>query len=137
MPKIVVIGGGVAGIGAALELADRGHKVKLLEKEFLGNGASGRNPGRMGHGFHYVDIETAKMYLRASIQVQRKYPHYLIGREYEFSHPIRHGRYQITMDSVNTPEEILSTYEQINLNINFILPVICTLACYHFGNQII
>ena len=31
--KVLVIGGGVAGIQAALELADGGHQVYLVEKE--------------------------------------------------------------------------------------------------------
>jgi heterodisulfide reductase subunit A len=32
-PAALVIGGGVAGIQAALDLADGGHKVFLVEKE--------------------------------------------------------------------------------------------------------
>ena len=32
-PKVLVIGGGVAGIEAALELAEAGHKVVLVEKQ--------------------------------------------------------------------------------------------------------
>lgn len=113
MPMIVVIGAGAAGFSAALELARRGHKVKLIEQATLGSGSSGRNPGRMGHGFHYVDIETAKMYLRASIQVQRTYPNYLIAKDLPFDHPFRHGRYFITKDSDNPPKMILETYEKI------------------------
>jgi hypothetical protein len=62
----VVIGGGVAGCAAALELADRGYRVTLLEKNTIGSGASSTNPGRMGHGFHYVDVKTAVMYLHNS-----------------------------------------------------------------------
>jgi predicted Ser/Thr protein kinase len=113
MNSIIVVGGGAAGIGAALEIAERGYQVQLIEKNQLGTGSSGRNPGRMGHGFHYEDFDTAKMYLRASIQVQRKYPRYLIGIEKDFSHPIRHGRYFITKDSKPTPQKILETYEKI------------------------
>lgn len=113
MPMIVVIGAGAAGFSAALELARRGHKVKLIEQATLGSGSSGRNPGRMGHGFHYVDIETAKMYLRASIQVQRTYPNYLIAKDEPFDHPFRHGRYFITKNSDSPPEMILDTYEKI------------------------
>ncbi len=113
MPEVIVIGGGVAGFGAALELAERGYQVKIIEKSLLGSGASGRNPGRMGHGFHYVNVETAIMYLRASIQAQRKYPHYVVGRELPNNHPIRHGRFFITKDSDNRPQQILATYEKI------------------------
>ncbi|CDZ77575.1 bifunctional tRNA (mnm(5)s(2)U34)-methyltransferase/FAD-dependent cmnm(5)s(2)U34 oxidoreductase [Legionella massiliensis] len=111
---IIVIGAGAAGFSAALALANRGYKVKLIERQTLGAGSSGRNPGRMGHGFHYVDVETAKMYLRASIQVQRTYPGYLVGGDkLSDDHFLRHGRYFITKDSDNTPTEILATYAAI------------------------
>ena len=113
MPTVVVIGAGAAGLGAALELVRRGYKVILLEQATLGSGASGRNPGRMGHGFHYVDKETATMYLRASVEVQRSHPNYLVGKTLQFDHPLRHGRYFITKDSDNRPEEILETYKHI------------------------
>lgn len=113
MQDVIVIGAGAAGFSAALELADRGHKVKLIEQGILGSGSSGRNPGRMGHGFHYVDLDTAKMYLRASIEVQRKYPDYLVGKERPFDDAVRHGRYFITKKTDSTKEQILETYQGI------------------------
>lgn len=112
-PTIVVMGAGAAGISSALELAARGYHVDLIEQNTLGSGSSGRNPGRMGHGFHYVDIKTAILYLQSSIQVQRKYPGYLIGEELDFDHPVRHGRYFIMKDSDHPTETILHTYEAI------------------------
>lgn len=110
--EVVVIGGGVAGISAALELS-KTHNVTILEKNSLFYGSSGRNPGRMGHGFHYIDFETAKLYLEASIQVQRIYPHFLIGEHLPFEHPIRHGRYYVTKTSLYSFEEVLQTYRRI------------------------
>ena len=110
---IVVIGAGAAGFSAALELAENGYQVELLERNTLGSGASGRNPGRMGHGFHYADIETAKAYLQASILVQKTYPGYLIGQDLPFAHPLRHGRYLITKDSNPPKEKILQTYDAL------------------------
>src|SRR6478752_6837802 len=38
-----VVGGGIAGLSAALHLARRGYKVTLLESERIGWGASGRS----------------------------------------------------------------------------------------------
>jgi glycine/D-amino acid oxidase-like deaminating enzyme len=113
MPTVIVMGAGAAGFSATLELAERGYEVILIEQATIGSGSSGRNPGRMGHGFHYVDIETAKMYLTASIQVQRKYPNYIVGKELPPSDPLRRGRYFITKNSDNSSDQILATYEKI------------------------
>jgi gamma-glutamylputrescine oxidase len=38
-----VVGGGIAGLSAALHLAERGYRVRLLEAERIGWGASGRS----------------------------------------------------------------------------------------------
>ncbi len=43
---VAIVGGGLAGLSAAIELADRGHRVVLLEARQLGWGASGRNGGQ-------------------------------------------------------------------------------------------
>jgi glycine/D-amino acid oxidase-like deaminating enzyme len=42
---VVIIGGGCTGLSTALELRAAGADVILLEKEFVGSGASGRNAG--------------------------------------------------------------------------------------------
>jgi len=44
---VVVIGGGYTGLSTALELKARGVDVALLEQEFCGYGASGRNAGQL------------------------------------------------------------------------------------------
>src|SRR5690606_19327424 len=43
----VVVGGGIAGLAAAIELRDRGHDVALLEASRIGSGASGRANGQV------------------------------------------------------------------------------------------
>ena len=43
---VAIVGGGLAGLSAAIELADRGHRVALLEARQVGWGASGRNGGQ-------------------------------------------------------------------------------------------
>src|SRR5438093_8626339 len=48
---VVVIGAGYTGISAALELAQRGYDVVVLEAERVGWGASGRNGGQVCTGF--------------------------------------------------------------------------------------
>jgi gamma-glutamylputrescine oxidase len=48
---VVVIGGGLAGLSSALEMARRGLSVVLLEAERVGWGASGRNGGQVLVGY--------------------------------------------------------------------------------------
>ncbi|WP_374446791.1 NAD(P)/FAD-dependent oxidoreductase [Stella sp.] len=46
-----IVGGGLAGLNLALELAERGRGVVLLEARRVGWGASGRNGGFVGAGY--------------------------------------------------------------------------------------
>ena len=47
---VCVVGGGFTGLSAALNLAERGMSVVVLEAERVGFGASGRNGGMIGSG---------------------------------------------------------------------------------------
>ncbi len=47
---VAVVGGGLAGLSAALDLRQRGFDVVLLEAQQVGFGASGRNGGQAIHG---------------------------------------------------------------------------------------
>ena len=48
---VLVVGGGFAGLSSALELAQRGRRVVLLEADRIGSGASGRNGGQFIVGY--------------------------------------------------------------------------------------
>ena len=45
---VIVIGGGVAGLSTAMQLALRGCKVVVIERERIGNGSTGRAAGLLG-----------------------------------------------------------------------------------------
>jgi glycine/D-amino acid oxidase-like deaminating enzyme len=53
---VCVIGGGFSGINSAIELAERGYSVVLLEAHRIGWGASGRNGGQLIRGVGH-DLE--------------------------------------------------------------------------------
>ncbi|MDZ7643173.1 MAG: FAD-binding oxidoreductase [Woeseiaceae bacterium] len=52
---VAVVGAGFTGVSAALELADQGFDVRLLEANRVGWGASGRNGGQLIDGFVDTD----------------------------------------------------------------------------------
>jgi gamma-glutamylputrescine oxidase len=59
---VCVIGGGFTGLSAALNLAERGIDVVLLEAERIGFGASGRNGGLIGSGQRKDVLETEALF---------------------------------------------------------------------------
>lgn len=60
--RIGVVGGGFAGVSTALELAERGFEVTLLEAQRIGSVASGRNGGQVLAGLA-CDISTVEAQL--------------------------------------------------------------------------
>ncbi len=59
---VCVVGGGLSGLSAALELAQRGFSVALLESREIAWAASGRNGGQVIVGFGCSN-ETIEKYL--------------------------------------------------------------------------
>ncbi|MCI0150595.1 FAD-binding oxidoreductase [Paraburkholderia sediminicola] len=59
---VCVIGGGLTGISTALNLAERGYSVVVLEASKIGWGASGRNGGQLIGGFA-CGVETFAQYM--------------------------------------------------------------------------
>jgi gamma-glutamylputrescine oxidase len=67
---VAIVGGGFAGLSAAIELADRGFSVVVLEAREVGSGASGRNGGQAIHGLACdQDVIEAQLGLAAARRV--------------------------------------------------------------------
>lgn len=62
---VCVIGGGYAGLSAALELSERGYSVVLLEARHIGWGTSGRNGGQALVGFGFAGQEAIEVQMSA------------------------------------------------------------------------
>ena len=65
---VCVVGAGFTGLSAALELAERGHDVVVVEAARVGWGASGRNGGQIVNGLN-AGLETiGRRYGRATAE---------------------------------------------------------------------
>lgn len=107
---IVIIGGGIAGISAALELADAGYKVTLLEmREELLKGSSDNTPCRIGACFHYPNKETAIHALRNIIPFLKKYSTFLLKTE----ESLTGTNYVIVKNSTYDYSEIKEIYSAV------------------------
>lgn len=99
----IVVGGGFAGLSTALELKARGADVMIIERDFAGYGASGRNAGYLagGQGLDYglfvkrVGKAQASrivgFYQEGVSYVERKLEEYGIDCDYNPSGIIRAG----------------------------------------------
>lgn len=67
---VCVIGGGFTGISSALNLAEKGYRVTLLESHRMGWGASGRNGGQAG-GMPRHDVEDLEKQLGLAVAKQQ------------------------------------------------------------------
>ena len=73
LPKIGIIGGGIFGVSAAVNLADKFEVTLFEQKNDLLLGATYANHNRHHYGFHYPrSIETAEQCLN-SISTFEKY----------------------------------------------------------------
>lgn len=113
-PTITIIGGGVAGVGSALKLADLGYKVTLIEQRSeLLSGSSNNTPCRIGLGLHYSDIDTSVRCLKAAVKLKREFKSFTRGNEQDKNDPLQHGRYFITKGSTFSALDILNHFQKI------------------------
>ncbi|HEX6387331.1 MAG TPA: FAD-dependent oxidoreductase [Anaerolineae bacterium] len=73
---VIVIGGGIMGCSAAFQLAQRGLKVALLEKDSIGAGSTGKSSAIVRQ--HYSNELTARMALY-SLRIFQNFEEYVGG----------------------------------------------------------
>jgi gamma-glutamylputrescine oxidase len=95
---VCVIGAGISGCSAALELASLGHRVVVLEAARVGDGASGRNGGQVLAGYAcgqqvleaQVGFDDAKRMWDLSVEavalVRRRIDRYRIDCDFQAGH---------------------------------------------------
>ena len=117
---VVINGGGISGVTTALKLAKIGIPSTIIEQRSkLLSGTSGITPGRLGHGFHYRDLETAKLYLQSSVTFAKEYcakkekPNDLIISIKDNKSELDRGLYFISKDSQVSAKQLLEIYEGI------------------------
>ncbi|XP_046849877.1 uncharacterized protein LOC124443426 [Xenia sp. Carnegie-2017] len=68
-------------------------------------------PGRLHLGFHFGDLETSLMLMRATIRFVKIFPGHRISEHLPSLHPLRRGRFFIAKDSLVSAGEILEIYK--------------------------
>lgn len=58
-PRVIVVGGGIAGCAVAMELADRGADVTLVERDQPGVGATGASAGMLAAQYETYEADAA------------------------------------------------------------------------------
>lgn len=86
---IVIVGGGITGVGVALDAASRGLSVALIEKDDLASGTSSKSSKLVHGGIRYLQSREFKLVYEALAERQymlRNAPH--LVRELDFVFPI-------------------------------------------------
>ena len=86
---VVIIGGGYTGLHAALNAAERGYRVVLLEAEHIGWGASGRNGGQMIPGWRKGAAELVKSF--GAVNAKTLFGLALEARALTLEHIVKHN----------------------------------------------
>lgn len=116
-PSIAIIGAGLTGCCAALELARLGHGVTLIEQDLLPmNRASLRNEGKIHLGLIYANdptLATARLQLRAALRFRPLLERWLgtrvarIGVSTPFD-------YLVARDSLLSPPQLAEFYSRVD-----------------------
>ena len=79
--KIVILGAGIAGLSIARDLALRGFKITLIEKNTIGNGTTNKCAGMLHSGARYAikDKDVAKLCFQEN-RILRSIASFAVGK---------------------------------------------------------
>jgi gamma-glutamylputrescine oxidase len=120
---VCVVGAGITGLSTAIELAEKGYRVTVVEGQCVGWGASGRSGGQIIFGYgceqstleKVVGQETAKELWRYSLEgvelVRERIKKYSIDCDYTPGHVHVALKTRQVADLQRWQEELTSTYD--------------------------
>jgi glycine/D-amino acid oxidase-like deaminating enzyme len=103
---VAIVGGGFTGVAAAVELAERGRSVVLLESNRIGWGATGRNGGQVTGSLSGAEAMTRQLRRRIGAEAEdfvwnlRWRGHAIIAervKRYAIACDLKHGHMQAAM----------------------------------------
>lgn len=112
--EIAIIGAGLLGSGASLELAARGHRITLIEAldEPL-RGAAIANEGKLHFGYVYgrdTSLATARLMLRGALAMAPALRRWVDDGSVDRLPRGAPYRYAVHRDSLSTPDELAGHY---------------------------
>ena len=92
--KVLILGAGIIGLSLANELARRGHKIKLVDKRKVGQGATGAGTGLLIHrDANVYHSDYRKFYVQS---IKEYYPQWIKSlKKYSSSLDIHYGGYTL------------------------------------------
>lgn len=144
---VCVVGGGLTGVSAALNLAERGCSVVLLEAERIGHGASGRNGGQLVSGFscemerirQEVGPEISKVFWALSREalheVEARIARHAISCDHRsgYFYAAKNPRQMADLQALHQEWRTLYGYEQTTLVTRDAVPLWVGTELYHGG----
>lgn len=144
---VCVVGGGLTGVSAALNLAERGYSVALLEARRIGHGASGRNGGQLVNGYscemarirQEVGLATSKLFWGMGLQAMAEIDHriakhgIICDRRSGYLFAARNNRQLAGLEQVCREWEELYGYEQARVLAGADIPSLVTTDVYVGG----
>lgn len=120
--KIVVLGGGIAGLSIARDLALRGFEITLIEKNTIGSGTTNKCAGMLHSGARYAikDKDVAKLCFQENM-ILRNIASFAVGKNDALfiTLPKDSKEYQIEFEEsckeINIPVKFLSQKESLEL----------------------